>query len=175
MMNPLDAPRPARPSHPDGTLPGPELRSRGVIWVFGSNLAGRHGKGAALVARREFGAVYGVGRGLTGQAYAIPTKDLVLRALPITEIEREVKLFLSHARQHPGKHFFVTRIGCDLAGYCDAQIAPMFADAPPNCDIAQPWADLLEKKSPQVVDPGDNVEQAALPFAPPFPPERPRA
>ena len=103
------------------------------VFVFGSNLAGRHGKGAALFARQKRGAVYGVGCGPTGNAYAIPTKDQWLRTLPLSEISEFVKMFLRHARSHPEKKFQVTAIGCGLAGYKPAEIAPMFASAPANC------------------------------------------
>lgn len=61
---------------------------REVVFVFGSNLAGRHGKGAALEAAQHWGAQYGVGEGRTGNAYALPTKDANLRTLPLLEIEQ---------------------------------------------------------------------------------------
>jgi hypothetical protein len=109
------------------------------VFVFGSNLAGRHGKGAALHASRERGAVHGAGVGRTGNAYAIPTKDAKLRALPLSEIKNYVLEFLRYARAHPDLRFEVTRIGCGLAGYTDAQIAPMFAGAPANCDLPPGW------------------------------------
>lgn len=69
------------------------------IFVFGSNLAGRHGKGAALYAREHYGAVYGVGVGPTGSAYAIPTKDGKLRTLPLDQIKKHVDAFLAYAAQ----------------------------------------------------------------------------
>lgn len=101
-----------------------------AIFVFGSNLAGRHGKGAALAARRQYGAEYGVGVGLTGDAYAIPTKSATLTTLPLAHIAGHVDDFLAYARAHPELTFNVTRVGCGLAGYTDAQIAPLFAGAP---------------------------------------------
>lgn len=110
-----------------------------MIFVFGSNLAGRHGKGAALFARQERGAVYGVGVGLTGNAYAIPTKDAHLDTLPLDVVHGHVDTFLSYACAHPDLAFEVTRIGCGLAGYTDAQIAPMFAGAPSNCLLPREW------------------------------------
>lgn len=113
------------------------------IFVFGSNLAGRHGKGAALHARREHGAVRGVGVGRTGNAYAIPTKDAALCTLPLSEIMSYVLEFLRYAKAHPDLRFEVTRIGCGLAGYTDAQMAPMFADAPANCDLPHGWRSSL--------------------------------
>jgi hypothetical protein len=112
------------------------------VFVFGSNLAGRHGAGAALAARRQHGAEYGVGVGPTGWAYAIPTKDEQLRTLPLAEIQPHVDEFLRYAREHPDKVFYVTRVGCGLAGYTDRDIAPMFALAPSNCDLPTEWASM---------------------------------
>jgi len=109
------------------------------IFVFGSNLAGRHGKGAALEARLKHGAIYGNGQGLQGRSYAIPTKDHQLRTLPLTDIDFHVRDFMHYAREHPEMTFNVTRIGCGLAGYTDEQIAPMFKDAPPNCNLPEGW------------------------------------
>jgi hypothetical protein len=109
------------------------------IFVFGSNLAGRHGKGAALCARQDHGAVYGVGAGRTGNAYAIPTKDYALATLPLESICRHVGYFLSYAEEHPELHFQVTKIGCGLAGYSEEQIRPMFAAAPSNCHLPNGW------------------------------------
>jgi len=109
------------------------------IFVFGSNLAGRHGKGAALFARQQRGAVYGVGVGRTGNAYAIPTKDEAIRTLPLDRIAPYVAAFLEYARDNPDLNFEVTRIGCGLAGYTDEQISPMFRAAPPNCLLPVGW------------------------------------
>jgi hypothetical protein len=109
------------------------------IFVFGSNLAGRHGKGAALHARQKHGAEYGVGSGPTGNAYAIPTKDENIRTLPLVRIALYVAEFLEYARSHSWVDFEVTRIGCGYAGYTDAQIAPMFAEAPANCHLPDGW------------------------------------
>ena len=114
---------------------------RSTIFVFGSNLAGRHGKGAALTARREHGAQYGVGIGRTGNAYAIPTKDERIQTLPLNRIKGYVRDFLQYATEHPELTFFVTAIGTGLAGYSAEQIAPMFADAPVNCSLPTGWRD----------------------------------
>lgn len=109
------------------------------IFVFGSNLAGRHGKGAALYAYRNHGAIYGDGLGPMGTSYAIPTKDAELRTLPLDAIRPHVADFLNYARLHPNLRFNVTRVGCGLAGYADADIAPMFKHAPDNCDLPEGW------------------------------------
>lgn len=98
-----------------------------TIFVFGSNMAGRHGKGAALYAFRDRGAIYGQGEGLQGQSYAIPTKDHGLKPLPLETIEHHVRRFLAFAEAHHELTFEVTPIGCGLAGYKPEEIAPMFA------------------------------------------------
>lgn len=116
---------------------------RGCIFVFGSNLAGRHGKGAALYAVDAYGAQYGVGRGRTGQAYAIPTKDAELNPLALMHIEQEVQEFLYYTRFYQDVIFFVTRIGCGLAGYTNEQMAPMFRGAPENCIFDIAWKPFL--------------------------------
>lgn len=112
------------------------------VFVFGSNLAGRHGKGAALHALKHHGAIYGLGVGMQGKCYAIPTKDAKLRTLPLEEIRRYVNTFKAFAVRNPFFIFNVTRIGCGLAGYTDSQIAPLFKDAPINCNLPEGWRDL---------------------------------
>jgi hypothetical protein len=102
------------------------------IFVFGSNLAGRHGRGAALAARYRHGAIYGQGEGLQGRSYAIPTKDAKLQPLRLAYIVAHVLRFLAFAGDHPELTFRVTPIGCGLAGFTPAQIAPMFRDSPGN-------------------------------------------
>ena len=110
-----------------------------TIFVFGSNLAGRHGKGAALYARQHHGATYGQGEGLQGDSYAIPTKDEHLRTLLLDRIRKHVSRFLEFAYHRQDMQFVITRIGCGLAGYTDAQIAPMFTNAPSNCLLPDEW------------------------------------
>lgn len=102
------------------------------IFVFGSNLAGRHGAGAALLAAKQFGAKRGVGEGITGYCYALPTKDENIQVLPLREIDCYVVEFLNYAASHPYLTFLVTKIGCGLAGYSVDEIAPMFRNAPKN-------------------------------------------
>jgi hypothetical protein len=104
----------------------------GRIFVFGSNLAGRHGAGSAKAAREIHGAVYGVGMGRTGNAYAIPTKSADFNVLPLEKIEEYVTDFIIYARQHPELTFDVVAIGCGLAGFKPEQIAPMFRHSPEN-------------------------------------------
>lgn len=94
------------------------------VFVFGSNLAGMHGGGAAWVAFRKFGAVMGQGVGLQGQSYAIPTMQG-----GVDTIKPYVDAFIDYAKAHPESFFYVTRIGCGIAGFTDAEIAPLFRDA----------------------------------------------
>lgn len=94
------------------------------IFVFGSNLAGRHGGGAARLAYNRFGAIWGQGVGLQGQSYAIPTMQG-----GVETIKPYVDEFIRFAEQHPEYKFLVTRIGCGIAGFMDEEIAPLFAQA----------------------------------------------
>ncbi len=110
-----------------------------MIFVFGSNLAGRHGKGAALFSRQNHGAEYGVGVGRTGNAFAIPTKDERIHTLPLDSISGYVNEFIAYAKEHSDLEFQVTKIGCGLAGYQESDIAPMFKDAPENCHLPDGW------------------------------------
>jgi hypothetical protein len=100
---------------------------RRKIFVFGSNEAGRHGKGAAAFAYKNHGAIYGQGAGLQGNSYAIPTKDASLKPLALETIQSYVNIFLAFSELHPDWDFLITNIGCGLAGYTPTQIAPMFA------------------------------------------------
>lgn len=114
-----------------------------IIFVFGSNLAGRHGAGAAAFARYWYGAEYGIGVGLTGRAYALPTKDANMNVLSLEIIALQVFVFLRYARAHQEKEFFVTRIGCGYAGYSNEDIAPMFRGAPDNCTFEESWKEFI--------------------------------
>lgn len=116
----------------------------GKIFVFGSNLAGIHGAGAAKEALERYGAVDRCGVGLWGMSYAIPTKDENLKPLPLYEINLAVAKFLVFAHKRPPMSFFVTPIGTGLAGYFHAQIAPMFRLAPDNCELPEEWKGLLK-------------------------------
>lgn len=125
--------------HKDGTTPA----HNGAIFVYGSNLAGRHGRGAAREAYLHWGAQMGVGEGLVGRSYAIPTKDRQLRVRPLGLITDDIKRFLAFTEEHPRLLFFVTRIGCELAGYRDSEIAPHFRGALSNCSFAEQWKEYL--------------------------------
>lgn len=122
--------------HRDHTRP-----SKDQIFVFGSNLAGIHGAGAAALAL-DFGAEWGQGVGLFGQTYAIPTKDQNIVTLRLSKITPHIEAFVQFTKDHPELSFFVTRIGCGLAGYQDRQIAPLFKGAI-NCSFAEEWKEWL--------------------------------
>jgi len=103
------------------------------VFVFGSNLAGSHGGGAAYVAWRKFGAVMGQGVGLQGQSYAIPTMQG-----GVETIAPYVDDFIAFAEAHPELFFYVTRIGCGIAGFRDDEIAPLFIKAQPLENVCLP-------------------------------------
>lgn len=117
-----------------------------MIFVFGSNLAGRHGAGAAKFAAQKHGAEYGVGFGVTGNCYAIPTKDKHLNVLPLDVVELYVNSFLAHAKLKSQTDFQVTQIGCGLAGFKSSQIAPLFSNATDNCYFDTAWEEWLPGK-----------------------------
>ena len=94
------------------------------IFVFGSNLRGMHGGGAAYIAYRKFEAIMGKGVGLQGQSYAIPTMQG-----GVETIRPYVDEFIGFAKQHPELTFLVTRIGCGIAGFTDDEISPLFEKA----------------------------------------------
>ena len=110
------------------------------IFVFGSNLAGHHMGGAARAANMKFGAEWGVGVGLTGQSYAIPTMQG-----GVETIRPYVDEFIEFANQHQNMKFLVTRIGCGIAGFNDEDIAPLFRKALPvsNIYLPQKFYDIL--------------------------------
>jgi hypothetical protein len=102
---------------------------QGHIFVFGSNLSGRHGKGAAKTAL-GWGAKWGQAAGLQGKTYGIPTKDAsIRRTLTLIEIKPFVDEFIEFAKNNPNLTFLVTEIGCGLAGYKQKDIAPLFVNA----------------------------------------------
>jgi len=97
------------------------------IFVFGSNEAGRHGRGAAKLAKK-WGAISGVGEGLQGNTYGIPTKNTKIQTLSKEKISNHVQRFITFAKERPELIFLVTEIGCGLAKYTAKDIAPLFYD-----------------------------------------------
>lgn len=111
------------------------------VFVFGSNMAGFHGGGAARIAHAKFGAIWGQGVGMQGQSYAIPTMQG-----GVETIKPFVDQFIDYARQNPIFRFYVTRIGCGIAGFTDEEIAPLFREAVDVENICLPteWWDILD-------------------------------
>lgn len=122
-----------------------------IIFVFGSNPEGRHGAGAAKIARLYFGAIYGQGEGLQGHAYALPTKDLRVtenrgfRSIPPAKIKDNIRKLYECARQHPDKKFCIAYRNTyerSLNGYTGFEMMQMFIDAgpiPDNIVVSQEW------------------------------------
>ena len=123
------------------------------MFVFGSNLAGRHGKGAALWARQHRGAIYGQGHGIQGDSYAIPTKGWKLEVLPLGIIQGFVSEFLEFSHKYWMREFQLTPIGCGLAGYAREQIEPMFHGAPSNVLWPPEWSALASAADAQTPSP----------------------
>lgn len=112
------------------------------VFVFGSNLEGLHGGGAALLAYERFGAIWGQGTGLQGKSYGIPTMHGGIDA-----IAPYVDEFIAFAREHRGVKFLVTEIGCGIAGFTVEEMAPLFKDAmdEENIYLPQRFIRILEK------------------------------
>ena len=116
------------------------------VFVFGSNLNGHHGGGAARVAMNHFGAQWGNGVGIQGQSYAIPTMQG-----GVDTIRPYVTEFIDFAKLHEEKFFYVTRIGCGIAGFKDEDIAPMFSDAQfvENICLPESFANIIKPSLPK--------------------------
>ncbi len=112
------------------------------IFVFGSNLDGMHGGGAARAAYNKFGAIWGQGVGLQGQSYGIPTMHG-----GVDVIKPYVDEFIDFAKSHQELKFLVTRIGCGIAGFTDEEIAPLFKDVIEfeNIYLPKSFYDILVK------------------------------
>lgn len=125
----------------------PQFEGKRVIFVFGSNLAGVHGAGAALFAKKHYGAIHYRGKGIQNDSYAIPTKDWNLRPLPLGLIKGHVSEFLHFAQMYdvnqPDVVFRVTAVGTGYAGYSHKDIAPMFQYLPGNCYLPVEWEPIL--------------------------------
>lgn len=120
-------------------------KSNDEIFVFGSNVRGRHGAGAALFAKRKLGAIEGVGVGPQGRCYAIPTKGKKMETLTLFTIQHYVDEFVNHAFDNPELRFYVTAIGTGLAGLSHEDVAPLFYHAPRNCSLPGEWEGLVER------------------------------
>lgn len=119
-----------------------------MIYTFGSNLAGRHGAGSALFARNCYGAVYGVGEGLTGRSYALPTKDAQLKSLSIEQIGERVDRFFQFAKAHKEMQFMLSNFGTGLAGFdADSMLALVSRpDKPSNVHLSGLWRQMIDRE-----------------------------
>jgi len=116
-----------------------------AVFVFGSNLAGRHGAGAALLAKEEFGAQYGNGWGLTGSSYAFPTLGRNFEKLSIERLTSSAITFYDCVRRYPDKLFYLTKVGLGLAGYDISEIAPLFTQDAPNLIKPQEFVEFNQE------------------------------
>ncbi len=114
-----------------------------MIFVFGSNLNGIHGAGAALYAKKHHGAVQGVGRGRTGNAYALPTKDRDMKSMDLKSIQKFCQEFVEYVKNNPQETFALTPVGTGLAGYSVRDIANVFRriGLPNNVYLTSSWLD----------------------------------
>lgn len=125
--------------------------SRKAIFLFGSNLAGAHGKGAAKTAALYFDAAYGIGEGFTGRSYALPTKDKYIRSRRLSDVIKSIREFVSVSQMsaldpdyETKNWFYVTPVGTGLAGFTHEEIAPHFEGAC-NCWFPDIWEPYLGK------------------------------
>jgi len=118
-----------------------------MIFVFGSNKAGIHGAGAALYAHHHYGAEWGVGEGLTGESYALPTLDGNLNKMPLDELYKSIKRFCEHAKNNPDLEYMLTPIGTGLAGYSMDTVKAMLKKCgiPKNVYLHNNW--IMDDKS----------------------------
>lgn len=121
-----------------------------TIFVFGSNMAGTHAGGAARTAMEHFGALKGVGRGWSGQSFAIPTMNEHLQQMPLSQIEHYVEDFKIYTKNHPKQKYFITSIGCGVAGYKVEEIAPMFKGISHNVILPASFRPFVEKPLPKL-------------------------
>ena len=121
-----------------------------TIFVFGSNMAGTHQGGAAKIALQHFGAMKGAGRGWSGQSYAIPTMNEHLQQMPLSQIEHYIEDFKIYTKNHPKNTYFITSIGCGVAGYKVEEIAPMFKGISKNVIFPASFRPFVEKTLPKL-------------------------
>nr|WP_174505439.1 hypothetical protein [Acinetobacter sp. Marseille-Q1620] len=121
-----------------------------TVFVFGSNMAGTHAGGAAKMAVEHFGAVKGVGRGWAGQSFAIPTMNEHLQQMPLSQIQHYIEDFKIYTKNHPKMKYFITSIGCGVAGYKTEEIAPMFKGISHNVIFPISFRPFVERTLPKL-------------------------
>lgn len=109
------------------------------IFVFGSNIVGRHLGGAAAQAFDDFGAKWGIGEGLTGQSYAFPTLDEYFKRVSNTRLHASRLRLYQCAERHSDKEFLLTKVGCGIAGFSELKMKKLFANAPSNIIKPEGW------------------------------------
>ena len=109
------------------------------IFVFGSNLAGKHYGGAAKQAVDMFGAEYGVGEGLTGRSYAFPTLDEDFKQVSNTVFKAARLHLYKTAQENPDKEFLLTKVGCGIAGFSEDTMKKLFKNVPSNIRKPEDW------------------------------------
>jgi hypothetical protein len=114
-----------------------------MVFVFGSNEIGKHGGGAARAALDNYGAIYGQGFGYQGNSFAIPTVSTPRVKITEAQLRFYVECFLLFAAHHPELTFQVTQLGCGLAGWSAAEVAPLFVGASKNCQFDTAWEPFL--------------------------------
>jgi len=117
------------------------------VFVFGSNLNGEHLGGAAKQAYQQFGAIWGVGEGLVGQSYAFPTLDKEMKQLDEESLISKIRCLLDCCNLHPEKNFYLTRVGCGIAGFKDEYINGLFNKftLPINLILPEEWMQSLKE------------------------------
>ncbi|MFW2097730.1 hypothetical protein ACG9ZL_16115 [Acinetobacter sp. ULE_I057] len=121
-----------------------------TVFVFGSNMAGTHQGGAAKSAHLHFGATKGVGRGWAGQSFAIPTMNEHLQQMPLSQIQHYIDDFKIYTKNHPKIKYFITSVGCGVAGYKVEEIAPMFKGISRNVIFPASFRPFVEKTLPKL-------------------------
>ena len=121
-----------------------------TVCVFGSNMAGTHAGGAAKIALLHFGAMKGAGRGWAGQSYAIPTMNEHLQQMPLSQIQHYIDDFKIYTKNHPKMTYFLTSIGCGIAGYKVEEIAPMFKGISHNVIFPASFRPFVERTLPRL-------------------------
>lgn len=127
------------------TYYGPELNDGRHVFVFGSNKLGIHGAGSAKTATSHWGAIEGIGSGRSGNSYALVTRLSPQRSVDIAQLRREIRKFLKYAHDHPELVFLMTAVGCGMAGFAPAIVAPMFVAMalPANVILPIEWSSVI--------------------------------
>ena len=134
------------------------------IYVFGSDLAGKHDHDTAAFAARVHGAEQGTGSGLSGNAYAIPYRSSERNLLPVDVIKNYIDSFFTYAEEHADTQFQIARFGCESGAHDDDLIARLFGQAPKNCQLPGLWLRIVDSKQPArllVFDPGAHMKDEA--------------